>query len=241
MSVRRILLAAVSLILMIQTCLCQEDTNPGLRILFHGIVKDISSFVPVPDAQISINRSFSAVSSTDGTFAIYVHKNDTVLFKHLGYKSVFWFVGDTLKGNEFVAGIYLPADTVSIGEVIIVPRYNNLRYEIMNAPSKVPSTMENARYNVAISAYQGRTTTGKLNDPSSNYNLLRAQQKSYAQEKGGIPSDQIAGLNPLLLVPAAYLLLHGLPEKPEAMGKTLTKEELDQIQQKYLELERMKK
>jgi hypothetical protein len=214
--------------------------NSGLRILFHGIIKDKDSFAPVPDAQISINKTFSAISNADGTFAIYVFKNDTVRFKHLGYKSVSWLIGDTLKGNEFVAGIYLPADTVSIGEVIIVPRNNNLRYQIMNSPSKVPSTMDNARYNVAISAYQGRTTTGKLNDASSNYGLLRQQQKTNAQEKGGIPSDQIAGISPLMLVPAAYLLLHGLPEKPDAMEKTITKEELDLIQQKYLELNRNK-
>jgi hypothetical protein len=223
---------------MIQSTLSQESTGSGFRILFHGIIKDKDSFAPVPDAQISVNRSFSAVSNDDGTFALYVFKNDTVLFKHLGHKSIYWYVGDTLKGNEFVAGIYLPADTVSIGEVIIVPRYNNIRYEIMNSPSKVPSTMDNARYNVAISAYQGKTTTGTLNDPSSNYGLLRQQQKTNAQEKGGIPSDQIAGINPLMLIPAAYLLLHGFPDKPGAMGKTITKDELDKIQKIYLEQER---
>jgi hypothetical protein len=215
--------------------------NSGYRIIFHGIVKDKDTFAPVSDAQIVINRSFSAISNTDGTFSINVFKNDTVIFKHLGYKSVSWIVGDTLKGNDFVAGIYLPADTVSIGEVIIVPRYSNLKYEIMNSPSKVPSTMENARNNVANAAYQGRTTTGKLSDPASNYGLLRQQMRTNAQEKGGIPSDQIAGISPLMLLPAAYLLMHGLPEKPAAMGKTITKDELDQIQKKYFESENQKK
>jgi hypothetical protein len=241
MSLRRIFLLILAMGLMIQSCFCQESKNSGLRILFHGIIKDKDSFAPVRDAQISINKSFSAVSDTDGTFSINVYRNDTVVFKHLGYKSVSWFVGDTLKGNEFAAGIYLPADTVSIGEVIIVPRNNNLRYQIMNSPSKVPANMENARYNVAISAYQGRTTTGKLGDPASNYGLLRQQQKTNAQEKGGIPSSQMVGLSPLMLVQAAYLLLNGLPEKPGAMGKAISKEELDQIQKKYFEQESQKK
>jgi hypothetical protein len=30
--------------------------------------------------------------------------------------------------------------------------------------------------------------------------------------------------------------MHGLPEKPDAMGKTLTKEELDLIQKRYFEM-----
>jgi hypothetical protein len=222
---------------MIQFCHCQESST-GFRILFHGIVMDKSTFSPLSNTQISVNKVFSAVSNTDGTFSFYVYKNDTVLFKQLGYKSVSWLVSDTLKGNEFVAGIYMPADTVSIGEVIIVPRNNNLRYEIMNSPSKIPSTMDNARYNVAISAYQGRTTTGKLGDPSSNYGLIRQQQKVYAQERGGIPSDKIAGFSPMMILPAAYLLIHGLPEKPGAMEKRLTKEEIEKIQKKYLEIKK---
>lgn len=241
MSFRRVFLLIVSFFVMIQFCICQENVNSESAILFHGIVMDNSTFVPVSNTQISINRAFSAASNTDGTFAIYVERNDTVLFKHLGYKPVFWLVSDTLRGNEFVAGIYLPGDTVSIGEVVIVPRYNNLRYEIMNSPSKVPSTMQNAKYNVAISAYQGRTTTGKLNDPSSNYGVIRQQQKVYAQERGGIPSDKIAGISPFMLVPAAYLLIHGLPQKPAAMEKTMTKDEIDQIQKKYFELEKQRK
>ncbi len=235
MSLRLIIISFVSFFLLIQLCHCQ-DKALGSRILFHGIVMDKSTFSPISNTQISVNHDFSAVSSTDGSFSIIVYKNDTVLFKQLGYKSSSWFVSDTLKGNEFVAGIYMPADTVSIGEVIIVARNSNLRFEIMNSPSKVPATIENARYNVAISAYQGRTTTGKLGDPSANYNLIMQKQKVYAQERGGIPSDKIVGFNPLILLPAAYLLIHGLPEKPDAMEKEITKEELGQIREKYLEM-----
>jgi hypothetical protein len=145
------------------------------------------------------------------------------------------FVSDTLPGREFTAGIFMNSDTVSIGEVVILPRYTNLKSDIFNAPSKVPSIMDNARYNVAISAYQGRTTQGKLGDPAANYDLLRQRQKVDAYEKGGIPSDMIAGINPLLLLPAAYLLIHRMPEKPPPLEQKLTKQELDQIQKKYFE------
>jgi hypothetical protein len=196
---------------------------------------DTKTLYPISNSQIFINRSFSSVSNTDGTFTFTVNRNDSILFKHLGYKSVLLSVSDTLAGNDFVTGIYMNSDTLAIGEVVIVPRFTNLKSEIMNAPSKVPSIMDNARYNVAISAYQGRTTQGKLGDPAANYDLLRQRQKVDAYEKGGIPSDKMVGISPLLLIPAAYLLVHGLPEKPAPMQEKLTEQELNQIHKKYLE------
>jgi hypothetical protein len=202
---------------------------------------DANSMVPVSNTQILINNAFSYMSNSDGTFAFYVLRKDTVLFRHLGYKEAKWQVSDSLKGNEFNAGIYMHTDTVSIGEVIIVPHFTNLRSEILNTPSKVPPEMDNARYNVAISGYQGRTTTGKLEDPASNYGLLRQKQNTDAYEKGGIPSDMISGINPFLLIPAAYLLFHGSPERPSPMEKKLTNQEIEQINEKYLEYIRSQK
>lgn len=211
------------------------------RIVFHGMVMDAGSLAPISNSQILINNIFSSVSNFDGTFSFYINRKDTVLFKHLGYKQTSFYVSDTLRGVEFVAGVYMQSDTVLIGEVVIVPRFINLKSEIMKAPGHVPSTFENARYNVAISAYQGRTTQGRLGDPSSNYEYLHQKQRIDVYEKGQIPSDQIAGFNPLLLLPAAYLLLHGPPEKPAPYGEKLTHEELSHIQKIYLESLNQKK
>jgi hypothetical protein len=225
----------ILLFFLFNSCFCQEKANSEVRILFHGIVMDASTLYPVSNAQILINRAFSSVSGTNGTFAFYVNRKDTVLFKHLGFKSTSMFVSDTLAGLEFVAGIYMQTDTLLIGEVVIVPRLTNLKSEMMRPPRRIPSTFENARYNVAISAYQARNTQNRLGDPETNYNLLRQKQKVDAYEKGGVPSDMIAGINPLLLLPAAYLLLHGYPEKPAPFEQNLTEQELNQIHKKYLE------
>jgi hypothetical protein len=220
---------------------CQENGKQETKILFRGLVIDAKTSLPVANSQIMINRAFSAVSNIDGSFSFYLSRNDTALFKSLGYKPTILFVSDTLSGLEFNAGIYLNSDTLSIGEVVIVPRYNNLRSEILNAKSKTPSTMENARYNVAVSAYQGRTSQNKLGDPAANYEFLRQRQKIDAFEKGGIPSDKMIGISPLLIVPAAYLLIHGLPEKPDAMKPELTSQEVDQIKKKYQEMLKQRK
>jgi hypothetical protein len=88
---------------------------------------------------------------------------------------------------------------------------------------------------MAVSAYQGRIAMTQLGDPASNYNLIQHKRLRDASEKGTIPSDRMVGLSPLLLIPAAYLLINGLPEKQVPMKSNLTRQELDQIHKKYLE------
>jgi hypothetical protein len=232
---KRILLIVISFFFIIHSGICQKNANSGIRILFHGMVLDSKTLSPLPNSQILINHEFSAISSNNGNFAFYVNMNDTVLFRHLGYKPTFMFVADTLTGQEFIAGVYLNSDTLEIGEVVILPRFRNIKSEVLNARTKTSPQMENARYNVAISAYQGRATQGKLGDPASNYQVIHERQKINAFEKGGIPSDRIVGISPLLILPAAYLLIHGSPEKPPAFEQELTDQELELIREKYLE------
>jgi len=215
--------------------------DAGTKITFRGLVMDASTLAPIANSQISINRLFSFISGKDGSFLFYVNKNDTVIFRSLGYKPAVFLVSDTLKGREFNAGIYMHTDTVSIGEVVIIPRFTNLKSEIMNAESKTPSTFDNARYNVAVSGYQGRNSQNSLGTPTDNYALLVQKQKIDAYERGGIPSEKIAGINPFLLIPAAYLLLKGLPGQPEQMNPHLTDQEVDQIHKKYIETRNQKK
>ena len=94
--------------------------------------------------------------------------------------------------------------------------------------------MENARYNVAVSAYQGRTTTGSLGDPESNYNLNTAEDKALQLTKKEEYHPTIAGISPLLLIPAAYLLIHGMPEKPGSISRPRSLHtELEQIRDLY--------
>ena len=230
---KRISVFFILSVFLIQSGFCQEKET-GSRILFHGIMMDASSLTPISNSQILINNSLTSVTGTNGTFSLYVNRKDTVLFKHLGYKPTSMFVSDTLAGLEYAAGIYMQSDTLMIGEVVIVPRFTNLRSEIMK-PRRIPPTLENARYNVAMSGYQGRTTQGQLGDPATNYSLLRQRLKTDAYEKGEIPSDMIGGINGLFLLPAAYLLLRGSAERPSPMERPLTQDELAQIQKIYLE------
>ena len=213
----------------------QSTGREGGLILFHGLVMDAKTEIPLAGSQVIINRSFTSVSDDEGKFAFYVNKSDTVVFSRLGYKSAILFVSDTLSGKEFIAGIYLHTDTLSIGEVIIVPRLTNLKSDLLRPRAEATTDAENAKYNMAVSSYQGRITSNKTGDPTVNYGLLRQQQRNDAYSKGQIPSDRIVGISPLLLVPAAYLLMNGLPGKPEPLQPRLTEHEVNQIHKKYLE------
>jgi hypothetical protein len=227
------------ILLLSLTCLYtgfgQVTETQGSGIFFQGIIRDASTLSPLPNSQIIINRTLNSVSDKDGTFSFRGSRKDTVVFSMLGYKSAVFHINDTLAGREFLAGVYLKADTITIGEVIIIPRLGNLKYEILNNPVSVSPEIENAKYNMALSAYQGKVSQGKLGDPAANYGVLHQQQRTEAYERGGIPSDRIVGLSPFMLLPAAYLLLNGLPPRPAPMKSTLTRQELDQIHKKYLE------
>jgi hypothetical protein len=75
-----------------------------------------------------------------------------------------------------------------------------------------------------------------MGDPSVNYEILRQKQKTDAFERGGIPSDRIAGLSPFLLIPAAYLLIRGVPEPPTPPKPQLSSKDLLELQNRYLEV-----
>jgi hypothetical protein len=225
----------------VNICLSQRGMTGARSILFRGVVLDASSNERLGSSQIIINRSMSAISAGDGTFSFYANKRDTVVFSMLGYKPSYLIVSDTLSGSEFLTGVYLESDTLLIGAVIIVPKLTSLKAEMMNPKITSDSRIDNARSNISIASYQGRTGQGKLGDPSINYEFLRQTQKTDAYERGGIPSDKILGLSPFLLIPAAYLLLKGMPEKPPPPKTQITSKDLEDLQKRYQESLRNRK
>ena len=210
------------------------------RILLHGAVFDANTFNPLTGSQIMVSRKFSSVSDNEGKFALYVRRGDTVIFTRLGYKTALLNISDTLTGKEFIAGVYMHSDTLSIDEVVIIPRYSSLRSELFTSKPGANIEVEHAKYNLEVSSYQGRIGQSKLGDPSMNYEVLRQQERNDAYSKGQIPSDRIAGLSPFMLIPAAYLLMNGLPDKLSPLKPQLTDQEVERIHRKYLETLRSK-
>jgi hypothetical protein len=219
--------------------LCSQQKVKDNRILFRGVVISSSGKERLSGSQIFINRSFRTSSLEDGTFSFYALRSDTIVFTMLGFKPASMVVSDTLKASEFLTGVYLESDTVEIGEVIIIPRFTNLKAEMMNPKIESNVQLENAISNISNAAYVGRTTAPKMGDSYINYEVLRNKQMRAAIEKGGIPSDQMVALNPLMLIPAMYLLLHGMPEEPAPPVQSISQHDLDELNRLFSE--RLKK
>lgn len=219
----------------------QQKGRTDNPILFRGVVIALPNQERLGGSQIFVNRSFTSVSKPDGTFSIYAFKKDTVVFTSLGYKPASLMISDTLRATEFLTGVYLQSDTIEIGEIIILPRLSNLKAEMMNPRVEPDAKMNNAKSNITIASYQGRTTQGKLGDPSINYQIVREKQKIAAFERGGIPTDKMVGLNPFILIPAVYLLVKGMPEVPKPPEPRISDKELDELNMLYKEYLRTKK
>ncbi len=209
--------------------------QPVNNILFHGIVMDAETRTPLAGSQIIINRAFSSISDSEGKFAFYVSRLDTVRFRMLGYKTTVLHISDTLQGNEFITGIYMKTDTLSIDEIVIVPRLRTLKSDLLRPAVEHDPINENARYNLEVSAYQAKISQGNLGDPDMNYQFLQQKRRAEVYSKGQIPSDQIVGLSPFMIIPAVYLLMNGFPPKPPAITPSLSDYELNMIYKKYLE------
>ncbi len=209
-------------------------------VIVSGIVRDGATVEALQGVRVLRNNSASSLTGADGSFIVNALSSDTLVFKALGYKDAILILRDTLRGDHFIAGIYMKSDTIAIGEVIIIPRFRSLKSEILSAPGRDADIKNNARYNVAVSAYQGRTTIGNLGDPASNYELLRNRQRTEAYTAGQLGPDQMVSISPLILIPAAYLLVKGLPEKPPQYSPQLSDEELRSIEQEYFRQLRLK-
>ena len=213
-----------------------QQRLPGTKpILFRGVVVDAVSQERLPGSDILVNRKISSISAEDGTFSFYAYKKDTIKFSMLGYKAMSLIVNDSLSGGEFLTGVYLETDTTVLGEVIIVPKIANLRAEMINPKFRNNPALENAVSNITTASYVGMTTPAKLGDPVANYSYLKQKNKMDAFERGGIPSEHILGLSPFLLVPAAFLLINGVPETPAPPKAQISAKDMNELRKKYLE------
>ncbi len=218
------------LFLLVVCSLKVSGQQPDL-ILFNGIILDADTREPLTGAQYVIRDKSAGAADTRGMVSFYARPHDTVRFSCLGYKNFLMPVGDTLLTNEYIAGIYLSKDTLVIPAVVIIPRLNNMRAEIMADRPDADQELINATNNLKISAYQGLTAATRLDDPAANYEVIRHSQAVAAGEKGGIPSGQMLVFNPLILLPVIYLLSTGLPEVPPAPAPYISARELTRLRE----------
>lgn len=247
--------AAIPAILFILLALHPQGTSAqqAAPILFHGVILDADTRQPLTGAHYQVmGRTIAAAGARDtgsgasgerirssgaadsrGMVSFYARHLDTVIFTCVGYKTYNMPVHDSLRAQEYVAGIYLTSDTLMMAAVVVIPRIGNLRSAIMSEPPATNQELINATNNLRLSAYQGLTSASRLDDPASNYAVLRQQQRYEAYEKGQIPSDQMLAVSPLTLIPLIYLLAVGPPEAPEPPVPYISAREMQNLRARH--------
>ncbi len=238
-------------LVLIFSCLLANNTARGQekdlneQILLHGLVMDASSQNPLSNVHYIINNLFGGSTTDMGKFSMYINRYDTIVFSYMGYSDFCFTLSDTLVGNSFVAGIFMETDTLSIGEVIVLPRMSDLRTEFRNTEIEISKEIINAKNNLEVATYQGLHSEAALGEPGANYELLRRKQIITANEKGGIPSDKVLGLNLISAIPVAiFLLKNGLPDRPEPPEPHVSDREINRmidLYKKSLDEKRKKK
>lgn len=211
----------------------QEDEQRQM-VLIQGMVMDAISQEGLSNVHLILNRARGNVSDIDGKFSIYFNKADTLVFSHVGYQNFVFTLSDTLVGDVFIAGVFMRSDTLTVGEVIVVPRIMDLKTQIRSTNPGLSYEMINAQNNITSSTYQGLNNQARLGNPSANYSILMQKQKLDAYEKGGIPSEQMLGLNIIGIIPAAiYLLSNGMPQRPDPPPPQISQQEIKRMKELY--------
>lgn len=207
-----------------------QEQELNEQILLHGLVMDASTQTALSNVHYIIANAFGGATTQEGKFSMYISRYDTVVFSYVGYSDFYFTLSDTLVGNSFVAGIFMETDTLSVGEVIVLPRMSDLRTEFRNTDVEISRELINAKNNLEVATYQGLHSESALGDPGTNYELLRRKQVISAYEKGGIPSDQMLGLNLISAIPVGiFLLKNGLPGKPEPPEPHVSDREIERM------------
>lgn len=206
------------------------------RIFIEGVIINSVTEEPVPNVQYSIFGRGGGVSDQAGLFAFFAIPYDTIEFRMIGFRPTLVVIDAGYTAPQYLVLIALRPDTVDLGEVVVMPRLADLRSVAESNTLFNSREFENARGNINIAVHQGLTGVNQTGDPTINYEVLRRKQVIDAYEKGGIPSDKMASISPFVIVPAIYLLMNGLPEKPAAPTPRISNRELERLKNTYREL-----
>jgi hypothetical protein len=86
----------------------------------QGYVLDKMTSVPLPYASIgAVHLQYGCYTDTTGLFTLFFsNENDSVKVSYLGYKSLFYTIGDLEKHTK----IYLESDPLQLKEVVVIPK-----------------------------------------------------------------------------------------------------------------------
>ncbi len=171
--------------------MAQDSTADSIR--FAGAVYDAASISILPNSSLFYQGNLYNPNS-DGHFSLMVKKGDLLRFLHLGYKDAHIMISDSLHDQNYLFGVFLHQDTISLPEVIVVSRYERLAIEARYMPVIMTPEMINARQNMRKSTYVALTTVPTQMDASMNQSMVLNEKTTDIVYRGMISPDRVLGI-----------------------------------------------
>ena len=120
-----------------------QRINISDTITFSGVIFNTETERPMGDVNCRRGKT-GTISNQAGQFVLYALRGDTVCFSFVGFKSYKVIVPDSLYGQEYILGVFMSPDTISLSEAVILPRVDMNRKMRMNARNNMAGVMKSA-------------------------------------------------------------------------------------------------
>ena len=227
------------LLLLCTTISFSQDQAKVTDLLFNGVVMDGDSLHQLPFTKFVINDAQGSIANDKGQFSFWATSGDVVEFSHIGYKSFFLTINDSLSKGNYLIGVFLKKDTIELSEVVIFPRNINPNAIVRNLP--LLSTQEElaAQQNVDRSAYQAKTQPVTKWDAEMNQkNFIQARSNDIAYKTQVQPDHMVGVSNTSVNKHIETKKLSDNAIKPQE--RYITQSEWDYLVATYKERQRLK-
>lgn len=212
--------------MLLVTLIAWSQNNVPDSIQIAGAVYDAESVSILPNSTLYYQGRFYS-PSRDGHYSLMVRKGDIVRFLHLGYKDAQVVVSDSLYDQNYLFGVFLHQDTISLPEVIVVSRYERLAIQARYMPVIMSPQMINANQNLRKSTYVALTTAPLRMDAEMNQSMVISEKTSDIVYRGMISPERILGIGSNQL----QVIMKNLSENDKERRRTdrapMTKSEVD--------------
>lgn len=199
-------------------------------LFFTGAVMDQEELSPLPYAHYRVNNKKAGTSNAFGRFSFWVNAGDTIQYSYVGYQNVQVVVSDSLKQDSYLFGVFMAKDTVSLQEVLILPRFGNFREAFINAKVNTPEYVR-AKNNVNSATYEALTKRPEKMDAKANTDLLIKQHVIENEHKVMVPQDMVAGVSTLRTLPEVQRLKR--KKSMKIPDNLVTDKEINTLKQMY--------
>lgn len=199
-------------------------------IFFTGAVMDQEALSTLPYSHYRVNKKQAGTTNSHGRFSFWVNAGDTIQYSYVGYHDVKIIVSDSLKQDSYLFGVFMAKDTITLQEVLILPRFGNFRDAFINAKANTPEYVR-AKNNVNSATYQALTQAPKKMDAKANTDMLIKNHVVMNEHHTMIAPDQMVGVSMGRTLPEMQRMKR--KRKLKIPGNLVTDKEINTLKQMY--------